>query len=250
MSTDLSGYVPDVLSRINEISALLSSENPEFDLLSSERGRITEGQYADTADEDFIKRWETMTGTTPKAGDTLDVRRLCVLSRLAVPDGYTERKLKKMIDGILGEGAISFSIDYTNCILWLSVHRIDPAGIDILYRMIEDTIPANMDIGTSLEATLAASADSITIADEADRTGTIPGRAALSVDTGFFGNYAMSGSAASDEARRTSKKIFTGTIPETTTVSIVSDLGQSCSASAFINDDESDRTGRKYAKKQ
>lgn len=213
MGVDLLSYYPDVLNQIMELIALTDSENPEFDLIAASLESAESGMFVATADGGYLTRWENIVGVTPKSSDDVQTRRFRVMSKLVQPEGYTEARLSRLINGMLGEGCITFKLDYIECILWLYIHKLDPAYMPTFYEMIDDTIPANLAIGTAFDINLSVKTSGLAMADTGILTGTHPGMAAMVAIINGNESVMVSGYVDEDGDKRTSGKLRTGTNP-------------------------------------
>ena len=74
-------YLPPIVSKIREIKEICAAEQPEFDLLEKQVDQILANMFILLADKEGIERFEQELNITPKASDTLEDRRLNVLSR-------------------------------------------------------------------------------------------------------------------------------------------------------------------------
>ena len=74
-------YLPPVVGKIREMKEICAAEQPEFDLLAQQVDQILANMFILLANEEGIKRFEEELNITPKTTDTLEDRRLNVLSR-------------------------------------------------------------------------------------------------------------------------------------------------------------------------
>lgn len=142
---DLKGALPSFMMQFREMAALISSEDPEFDMLKQSLQGILDDMFVETASEAAISRYEKIMGIRPSAGDTLKTRRLRVLlaegrvERFTIPKLIeTAARLGEEVEAELTEG-----------------HRIalefiaaDPENIRILYEEFRRSLPAHLEIIT------------------------------------------------------------------------------------------------------
>ena len=83
-----------------------------------------------------------MLGITPGENDSLEDRRLMILARYNMQTPYTDRRLREILNGLLGESGYSLDIDYNNYKIELTFHNI--RNIETIYKSLSVIIPANM----------------------------------------------------------------------------------------------------------
>lgn len=180
MGADLLSYYPDVLKPIREFIALTDAENPELDLLEAAYEKSVDGLFVMSADEDFVSRWESAVGITPAFGDDLATRRYKLLVRMAVPGGYTERRLQALLDGLCGAGHAGFEVDYAAYNIWIWLTGISSAQMAAVYAMLHEVVPANLWMGTETAERIGvrvrtlAVTHSLPVSGDGTRCGTYP----------------------------------------------------------------------------
>lgn len=141
--TYLQEYLPAFMTKFREMNALLSTENPEFDLMQENLQRISDDLFVETASEEAITRYEKIMGIHPAAGDTLKTRRLRVL----LAEGRIERfTLQKLIDAAarLGEEVEAELMEGHK--IALEFIAADQENIVILYEEFRRSLPAHLEI--------------------------------------------------------------------------------------------------------
>lgn len=78
----MNSYYPRVVSKIEEIKAIIDAECPEFEDLNIAKDRITQDAYLLTMGEDRILEWEQILGIKPIEGSSVDDRRETIIARI------------------------------------------------------------------------------------------------------------------------------------------------------------------------
>lgn len=132
-------YLPPVISRMKEMQAIMSAEQPEFDLLEKEIDQILANMFILLADETGIARFEAVLGITPGATEQLEDRRLSVLSR-----ANKSKVTTKLITGIISNYAPTELIkDFDNDELTIAL-KGDAGSLQIIYDILDEKIPLNV----------------------------------------------------------------------------------------------------------
>ena len=141
--TKLQAYLPKFMVKFREMDALLSAENPEFDLAKQNLKQMLDDFFIETASEPAIARYEKIMGIRPAAGDSLKTRRLRVL----LAEGRVERfTLARLIEAAaqLGEEVEAQLLPGHQ--IALEFLAADPENIEILQDEFRKSLPAHLEI--------------------------------------------------------------------------------------------------------
>lgn len=142
MRPRLLSYVPHVLRDVKEFITIMSSEQPEVDLLWECLADAMNDQFIPSATTNGVSRWEKLLGISPKKADTLDERKFRVLLRLNERIPYTYRALQRYL------GAISEGYDvYLNAnayALLVTIILSEYVMREDLIQALRRMIPANL----------------------------------------------------------------------------------------------------------
>lgn len=139
---DLKRLLPDWYEGIYETDVLMNVEQSLFELLLIQIQTVQSNQFISTADSKTIAIYEQMLGITVEAGDTLDMRRFRVLTRLSTQKPYTRRYLEELLSSFGDPATVEvFSNDY----LVKIVTDFQKAGqMNELDYLIRSIVPANL----------------------------------------------------------------------------------------------------------
>ena len=138
-------YLPPFLKDFKEIEKLLSAENPEFQTLVHNQLKLFNNLFIDTAEDEGLKRFESILHLYPSPTDTLETRRNNVMAAWYSYDMYTLNTLIKRI--VMLQGNTHYDVswdDDDNYLLHLIVDLSQDGQIDYLYKMLEMMLPANI----------------------------------------------------------------------------------------------------------
>ena len=133
-------YLPPIVSKIREIKEICAAEQPEFDLLEKQVDQILANMFILLADKEGIERFEQELNITPKAGDTLEDRRLNVLSR-----ANKSKVTAALIIGIVSNYSAATELikDFNNDELKI-VLNADASSLQTIYEILDEKIPLNV----------------------------------------------------------------------------------------------------------
>ena len=144
---DVSDYMPPVVRDTDEFKQIAAAENPEFNELQQRIAQILQDAFVETATEYGVRRWESMLNLIPENGDTLDARKVRILTYLNIHRPYTWRVLKQMLVPFLG-GEDKFVMEYVNDEGKLVLHtdRLDDAMLAAVNNLLERVLPQNIEV--------------------------------------------------------------------------------------------------------
>nr|WP_308742111.1 putative phage tail protein [uncultured Anaerocolumna sp.] len=143
-------YLPQIVQDYREIKEVMTTENPEFQLVEDESEILMNNQFVETANERGIKRFEDMLGIKALDDDTLENRKFKVLSvwNNAIP--YSIRALKQKLAVLCGEDGYSLNIEYSNYKITVRVSLISKKNFSQVEKMLNEVVPCNMIIDVNL----------------------------------------------------------------------------------------------------
>lgn len=143
----LQRYYPSVIASAAEFKALAEAENPEFSLLYEAFWKWMANTFVYDLDKEGAKRWEEMLSIVPEAGDSLERRRMRILSVINTQRPYTERRLQEILDANYGEGhAVIDNSDFPTYAIWVSVADQLLLTSGQIRTLLRSLIPANLTI--------------------------------------------------------------------------------------------------------
>ncbi len=133
-------YLPPVVRQIREMKEICAAEQPEFDLLAQQVDQILANMFILLANEEGIERFEKELKITPKPTDTLEDRRLNVLSR-ANKSKVTTALIMSIISNY--SAATELIKDFDNDELKI-VLNADASSLQTIYDILDEKIPLNI----------------------------------------------------------------------------------------------------------
>lgn len=132
---DISKYWARVVRDTVEFQQLADAENPEFNRLAECIRRILQDAFILDATEPGVQHWETMLNLVPGVDDTLDERKVRVLTYLTVNVPYSTRVVKQMIASFAGEDG--YTMNYDNEIATLTITLEDKSKLADVNALLE-----------------------------------------------------------------------------------------------------------------
>ena len=143
---DISKYWARVVRNTAEFQQIAVALNPEFNRLAECIRRILQDAFILDATEPGVQRWETMLNLVPGVDDTLDERKVRVLTYLTVNVPYSTRVVKQMIASFAGEDG--YTMNYDNEIATLTITLEDKSKLAdvnaLLQRVLQQHIVYNI----------------------------------------------------------------------------------------------------------
>lgn len=142
---DLLSYWMPLLRKIKEFKEIAKTEEPELRYILEAIDRTLNNMFIETADEYGIKRFESMMGIYPEAGESLETRRFNVLVKWNDKVPYTDKELYNRLLSLCG-GADKFDIEehYTEYFLKITTHLGIAGAFDTVATFLEDMLPCNL----------------------------------------------------------------------------------------------------------
>lgn len=141
---DLIQYLPLFVAEYKEIQQIMNTENPEFNLLETEKEKVQNNQYIVSCDESGIARFEQLLNIVPSPDDTLNSRisRCFVRWNSTIP--YTYKSLIEKLTAICGEGNFELYPDWESYSIKVIAAMPNCGQVEELNNLLEYIIPANI----------------------------------------------------------------------------------------------------------
>ena len=142
------------MKKYQETVIALEAENPEFLLLWNATDKVLYNHFIETADENGIRRYETLLKIYPASTDTLEARRTRVRNRWFYKIPYTIKVLlEKLTQLFSGEHHFSITGDFkTSYECTISVFTLDDNSKTELNHLLTVMMPANMSFSVFYES--------------------------------------------------------------------------------------------------
>jgi len=150
MDRSLINYFPEVLKEVRELKAIVEAEEPEIVNLWTALKNALNDQFVNDATENGVSRLEKILKITPKATDTLDVRKFRILTRYNEQLPYTYRTLEQQLVTLCGENGYSIQLNSNEYTLKVRVELSAKGKFDEVNNLLHRIVPANMIIDLSL----------------------------------------------------------------------------------------------------
>lgn len=140
----IENYWASVVRNTAEFQQIANAQNPEFNLLLDCIRRILQDAFVNDATEYGIERWEKMLNIVPALTDTLETRKVRVLTYLSFKTPYTWRTLEQMILSYVGEN--NYTMKYVNdtSTLTIKIRTNDTNQYDLIATLLKEVLPQNI----------------------------------------------------------------------------------------------------------
>lgn len=137
-------HLPNVLKEIKDYQEISKIESPRINKMWEIIDRIIQNQFAETADEEAIKRYEKILGLTYEANASLEDRRFAVLAKYKTLRPYTFLRLNEILVDLIGEEDFELTRDVAQ--KTLSIRLMLPSDFQyaVIEKLLDAIVPANM----------------------------------------------------------------------------------------------------------
>jgi hypothetical protein len=154
---DLMGLLPPYFQEVKDYIELMRTEQIELEKLKQNITRVYSNLFVQTCDESTLHDHEQWLGIFAQPDDTLEIRRIRVLSRYNTVLPITLPSLRVMLNNLLGAGNWEVEVDYPNYIFSI---KFTGAATSLTYEaenMLIQMLPAHLDIAFIIERKYEAS---------------------------------------------------------------------------------------------
>lgn len=140
----IESYWAAVVRDTDEFKQIAIAENPEFNKLGECIRRVLQDSFIHDSTEYGVSRWENMLNIVPELTDTLEDRKIRVLTQLNVRLPYTWRVLKQMVASFVGESnyEMSYINDYSKLIIKIKVDS--DSQYNTVLTLLKNVVPQNV----------------------------------------------------------------------------------------------------------
>ena len=140
----IENYWAAVVRGTDEFQQIAIAENPEFNKLGEYIRRVLQDSFIHDSTEYGVKRWEKMLNIVPEKTDSLEDRKIRILTQLNLQLPYTWRTLQQMIASFVGDGnyEMNYINDYSKLIIKIKVDS-DSQYTTVL-NLLKNVVPQNV----------------------------------------------------------------------------------------------------------
>jgi len=148
MQTLILNHYPPVIKQIKEIQQIAKAEDIEFSRLNNSINEVIKNMFVFTANETGVQRFEKLLGIRPKAGQSLDDRKIYILSMMNRRKMSLTEITTMLSDYCRGIRLVS---DTGNMDIIVEMSE-STLNIDTVNDMLEEILPLNIYIRFALKA--------------------------------------------------------------------------------------------------
>ena len=142
VSQDLKRMLPDWYEGLYETDLLMTIEQSLIDDLATQINRAQSNLYISTADSETLAVYENMLRITRQNGDTLDMRRFRILTRLASQKPYTKRYFQEVLNAFGAPVTVKYF--YNDYALKIESNFEQSGQMSDLEYLVRTVVPANI----------------------------------------------------------------------------------------------------------
>ena len=137
-------YLPPVMQEVKEIQELYEGITPELKLLYMESGRALDESFVLSAEGYGLTRMENILGVTPYPDDTVEDRRLRILTKLNGDTPYTFESLYNKLKVLCGENNVYMAYAKDIYTLDVQISLIAKRQFETVRKMLLEIVPCNV----------------------------------------------------------------------------------------------------------
>lgn len=143
--TDLLSLLPPWYAEVLDYQQICQTESAELAQAATAIQTISDNFFVPKMDEATISAWEKVLRIVPNPlVETLSFRRLRVQNRLSNVPPFSLPFLRGKLDGLLGEGNYTLSVDYPNYTLYIDMAAESAQSANEIAIMLETMKPAHI----------------------------------------------------------------------------------------------------------
>ncbi len=143
---DIQNYWTSLVKGIGDFKQIAVAENPEFNDLTGCLTILLADTFINDATENGVKRWEKILNIIPLPSQSLEDRKIKILTVLNIKLPYTYRMLENAVRSIFGEGKYTLSINNETSTLTLKAYFQTENQFVEVNNLFENVVPKNLDI--------------------------------------------------------------------------------------------------------
>ena len=124
-------YLPDVLREILEFKELGKTTDERFAMLDQESKCVLNNSFISSLDDYGCCRWEKMLHLAKRDTDSIEDRRLRILTKFLNQLPYSEKRLLEMLEGLCGLDGYLLELGRKN-------------QFNAVKKMLEEIVPLNL----------------------------------------------------------------------------------------------------------
>ena len=137
-------YLPPFLQEYLQYKLLMYTEDIEFQNIFINLNKIEQNQFIFSLDDEGLKRFEKMLNIYSQSNESMEIRRMKVLSKWNEHEVYTFDFLKSKLDVICGKENYDIIEDFKNYRLEIHTYLSEIGEVTELERVIDSIIPCNL----------------------------------------------------------------------------------------------------------
>ncbi|MCQ2599678.1 MAG: YmfQ family protein [Alphaproteobacteria bacterium] len=141
---NVNNYLPPVVKDAREFKRIADAENPEFNLQWENIDVLWANQYVMESTIEGVERWEKIINILPRANDTLQDRKIRILSYINRTLPCTMKVLLNYLESVCGSGNYSAILDPVAYTLQIKTIGLSEFAIEDVSEMLDIMIPADI----------------------------------------------------------------------------------------------------------
>ncbi|MCQ2581867.1 MAG: YmfQ family protein [Alphaproteobacteria bacterium] len=141
---NVNNYLPPVVKDAREFKRIADAENPEFNIQWENIDVLWANQYVMESTIEGVERWEKIINIIPRANDTLQDRKIRILSYINRTLPFTMKVLLNYLESACGSGNYSAILDPIAYTLKIHTVGLSAYAMEDVMETFDIMIPANI----------------------------------------------------------------------------------------------------------
>lgn len=137
-------YLPEELKKYKEFIAIGDTVDKQFDKLDEDKRKVLLNGFVMHLNDYGCTRWEKMLHLVRRDSDTLDDRRIRILTKFLNQLPYTEKRLNEMLTSICGKEGYHLEVNVGLMYIGVKIELGRKNQFREVERLLEDVLPLNI----------------------------------------------------------------------------------------------------------
>lgn len=137
-------YLPPEIQKYLEFREIGNTVDSQFNGIFNSEKRLYDNSFISTLDDYGCTRWEKMLHLVKRDSDSIEDRRLRILTKFLNKLPYTEKRLHEMLESLCGKDGFSMIVDIQEEAVFVKIDLGRKNQFEAVKKMLEDVVPLNL----------------------------------------------------------------------------------------------------------
>lgn len=137
-------YLPPEIQKYLEFREIGNTVDSQFNGIFNSEKRLYDNSFISTLDDYGCTRWEKMLHLVKRDSDSIEDRRLRILTKFLNKLPYTEKRLHEMLESLCGKDGYHLEVNITEECVRVKIELGRKNQFSAVKKMLEEIIPLNL----------------------------------------------------------------------------------------------------------